>query len=191
MKISIIIPTLGRPTLRRAVQSALASMSLEDELIVVGDGPISDKVRWVGELYPRAIYYETPPTRCWGAAQLDRGMGLATGDWLMFLPDDDTMTFGACDAVRCRCMVKGVHVFACLMQHWDNRVLQRSMRVCEVTASQIVVPRGCPATWVLNDTQTFDHAFLVRTLALYGQAEPWYHDEVICIADQHNEGRVF
>jgi glycosyltransferase involved in cell wall biosynthesis len=191
MKLSIITPTLGRPTLKRAVDSALAAMGPVDELIVVGDGP-QPNAHWCEDYDSRLQYVEYGPTRCWGAAQYDWGMELATGDWIMFLPDDDMLTPHACDSVR-RLVTPGnqVHVFACLMQHWGI-ILCKSKLVCEVTLSQLVVPNiDVPVKLADDSSQTFDHAYLTKLLKHFGQSDPVYHDEVIGIADQHNNGREF
>lgn len=208
--ISVIIPTLGRPTLIRAVDSVLAQLGDLEELIVVGDGPIPAECwEWLTLLSAtdkRVKYYETAPTRSWGAAQYDHGMNMAHGDWCVFLPDDDWMPPGALDTVRRGVQGKdGVHVFGCLMQHWGGRILRHSAKCCEVTANQIVVPtphsrKGIleqvvtpelMPQWADSKEQTFDHAYLTAMLKWYAQAEPHYHDEVICIADQQNNGRVF
>jgi len=208
-RISVIIPTLGRPTLQRAVDSVLPQLG-DGELIIVADGPVSQMCwGWIATLMtldPRVRYYETAPTRSWGAAQYDYGMDIAVGDWCVFLPDDDWMPEGALDAIRRGVQGKdGVHVFGCLMEHWGGRILRNSAKCCEVTANQIVVPaphrrkglleqvvtpKPMPR-WADSKAQTFDHAYLTSMLRWYGQPEPHYHDEVICVADQQNNGRVF
>jgi glycosyltransferase involved in cell wall biosynthesis len=205
-RISVIIPTLGRPTLHRAVSSVLHQLGPNDELIIVGDGP-TPNIQWVidhGD--PRIRYGETNPTRSWGTAQYDFGMDLSEGDWCVFLPDDDWLPDGALDAVRRGVQgTTGVHVFACQCLHWGGRILRGSKNCCEVTANQIVVPAPFShkgmlervvtpekmPRWADSKAQTFDHAYLTAMLKWYGQTDPHYHDEVICMADQQNNGRVF
>ncbi len=204
-RLSVIIPTLGRPTLQRAVNSALREMPPTDELIIVGDGP-TPGADWVKEYDPRIRYFEHGPTRSWGAAQYDFGMQMAEGHYCVFLPDDDYMPTGALEAIRegVTPYVACVHVFACRMDHWGGRVLRGSKNMCEVTANQIVVPapnsregiieqvvsKPMPH-WADSKAQTFDHAYLMAMLKWYDQENPVFHPEVICIADQHNNGRVF
>ena len=199
--ISVIIPTLGRPTLARAIASVRGQMAPGDEILVVYDAA---EVPPLKEYDICVRYMAYGPTRSWGAAQYDYGMDQAQGDWCVFLPDDDYMAPGALDAIRRGVEGKpGVHIFACQMNHWGGRVLRGSKNVCEVTANQIVVPAPhrllgvggvspeLMPRWAGSKAQTFDHAYLMAMLKWYGQTDPIYHDEVICIADQQNNGRVF
>lgn len=190
-RLSIIIPTLGRTTLQRAVNSALASMGPQDELLVVSDGYFRHArqvMLWTDD--PRTRFIETAPSRSWGTMQYDVGMAMATGEWCVFLPDDDIMTPEACAAVRGGVHHMGVHVFACRMDHWGGRVLSRSKNCGEVTANQIVVPRETEVSWQRSDRQVFDWDYLNAVLAFWNQHEPYYHDDIICIADQANLGKV-
>jgi len=214
MKISVIIPTLARPTLFRAVRSFIdASRGQDAELVIVGDGVTEEAIRTAAGLMggltndPRFRVFSTEATRCWGAHQYDVGMIHAEGDWAMFLPDDDMLTPDSIEAVRkhVEASPSPVHIFAAKMAHWGGRVLQGSVRCCEVTASQLVIPLAANKLWLLNaivDTrrqplwadnksQTFDHAYISAILDWYAPTEPVFHSEVINIADQQNNGRVF
>jgi hypothetical protein len=85
-RISIILPTVGCTTLRRAVTSALAAMGPIDELIVVGDGPQPTARGIMAEITDtRVRYMETVTTHKWGCYQYDIGSMMATGEFLMFL----------------------------------------------------------------------------------------------------------
>lgn len=192
IRVSVIIPTLGRTCLPRTVLSALAAMGPEDELLVVADGPSQAARLMMAELYdPRTRYLETVVTHHIGTEQLDLGSEVATGDWLMFLPDDDLLPKDAVEIVKKAVEGRpGVHVFACNMIHWGV-VLKYSMVYSSVTGNQIVVPRlPFRAKWADNPNYGADHTYLMNALKLWGQDEPIYHDEVIAIADQENKGRM-
>lgn len=208
--ITVIIPTLGRPTLVRALRSVVdTQLGVDDEVIVVGDGPTPYAEWAVGEMHdPRVRYIEGAHTRRWGAAQYDHGMALAKGEWCAFLPDDDYMPEGALDAIKrgiAATPTRPVHIFSAQMLHWGGRILGGSDRVCEVTASQLVVPGPLNKLWLVNAVvtmepqpnwadqdkqQTFDHAYIAATIKWYGEA-PVFHSEVISVADQQNNGRAF
>lgn len=96
---SIITPTIGRPTLARALLSAARQLGPYDEHIVIGDGPQPEAQAMAGE-YRHTRYLQTPQTGGFGNAQRDAGIMQATGDYLLFLDDDDVLVDGILPAVR-------------------------------------------------------------------------------------------
>jgi len=187
--ISIIIPTLGRPTLERSVSSALAAMGPVDELVVVGDGPQPDARRIMAEvLSPRVRYMETIPSRAWGCLQYDVGSAFALGDFLLFSTDDDLIYPTACEDIRTAVEGKAdrVHIFRI---HWlGTRTLGFCDSVCNVSAQQIVVPNGRLASWSKHSaSRTNDHEYLQDAIALWGRKE--YHSAIIGNMPQSNNGR--
>jgi hypothetical protein len=104
-RLSIIIPTCGRMSLGRTLESiAREGGLLSDEIIVVGDGPqqvaqtIVESFNNGGRLFIR--YLEHGPTHVNGIAQRNFAMPLATGTHLMFLDDDDVPAEGAIRTIR-------------------------------------------------------------------------------------------
>lgn len=89
-RLSIIIPAIGRQSLKRAIDSYLPTMARDDEIVVVGDGKmdVSREIVWAAN-DKRLIYCETPPTNVWGAYQVDTGIRIAHGDAIMLCGDDD------------------------------------------------------------------------------------------------------
>lgn len=93
-RLSIIIPTLGRPTLRRTLQSIRPQCAPNDEVIVVADrnGDI-DSAREQTILYgPRqgALFHVCDAQESdHGYPQRNAGMQIATGKHLVFIDDDD------------------------------------------------------------------------------------------------------
>jgi glycosyltransferase involved in cell wall biosynthesis len=93
-RVTIIIPTCRRvPLLREAVSSALAQTYPDTEFIVVSDGPDPEAraaIESLTESHSHLIYTELPANA--GPAEArNAGARLATGEWLSFLDDDDTM----------------------------------------------------------------------------------------------------
>lgn len=105
MNVTVVMPTVGRPTLRRAIASVVDQLEYGDELIVVGDSTV-DHQAWdvVAEFQPAQLFYVEAhrPGSVFGNAQRDFGMQLAAGrsSHLMFLDDNDVWTHGALDTVR-------------------------------------------------------------------------------------------
>lgn len=97
---SIIVPTCGRPTLKRALDSAVGQLRAGDRVLVVGDGRQTDAERTCAD-YTRSVrYLEGPQTSCFGNRQRQLGMLRAWADYLLFLDDDDVFTPGALATVR-------------------------------------------------------------------------------------------
>jgi glycosyltransferase involved in cell wall biosynthesis len=90
MLVSVVIPTLDRPTLLlRAIDSVLRQTHQEIEVIVVVDRPNQDTlaaVQSVNDSRVRFIVNAYSPTA--GGAR-NAGVDSATGEWIAFLDDDD------------------------------------------------------------------------------------------------------
>lgn len=103
VRFSVITPTCGRPTLKRTIESMLASgFSSEDELIVIGDG-LQPEARKIADTYKekmRITYLETEPDHCVGHPQRNVAMKLATGSHLVSIDDDDEYIEDALGTMR-------------------------------------------------------------------------------------------
>lgn len=105
--LSVIVPTVGRPTLERTLRSLEAQDSwLRWEAVLVGDthagtwaeglARIPAVTRGDGRLY----YTECDGGRhAWGHPQRNHGARVARGRWLAWLGDDDVYLPGAFDAI--------------------------------------------------------------------------------------------
>ena len=87
--ITFIIPTVGRPTLKRAIQSLLDQQDPGWNAIVVFDGIAPT----LSEQDPRISVMQIPKTGVANHAGRVRnaGLALATTDWVGFVDDDDTL----------------------------------------------------------------------------------------------------
>lgn len=104
-KVSVIIPTYKRPVyLSRAIESVLASTWKNVEIIVVDDNDEGDEYRKETELLMKKyssqdnIIYEKHKQNKNGSAARNTGIRRSTGDYLMFLDDDDEFLPGKIEA---------------------------------------------------------------------------------------------
>lgn len=111
--LSVIVATQGRETLARMVQScASAGVSDRDELIIVTDGfEIADPLALHMNILQMAsgsgagqIAYQELDSghHCWGHCQINHGISLAKGQYIVLNDDDDAFTPGAFDRIRAR-----------------------------------------------------------------------------------------
>lgn len=102
VRLSIIIPTIGRPTLARTIESVLSCGFREssDELIVVGDGVQTQARKIVESFSGRAVYLETEPDHFFGHPQRNAGTTLANGTHLLSIDDDDVYVRNALKTIR-------------------------------------------------------------------------------------------
>jgi glycosyltransferase involved in cell wall biosynthesis len=102
ISLSIIIPTLGRPTLDRALASVLPYLEPADEVLVVGDGPRPVAQGIVAQRACRQLHYleHSEPGSTFGNAQRNYAMHRAQGDYFAFLDDDDRFLPNALASIR-------------------------------------------------------------------------------------------
>ncbi|MES2790051.1 MAG: glycosyltransferase family A protein [Planctomycetota bacterium] len=100
--ISIVIPTLGRATLGRALESVVPYLDSNDEILVVADG-VRPLARTVIEAFDskQIRYFEHAVAgSTFGNAQRNFAMSQAQGDYFAFLDDDDRFLPNALESIR-------------------------------------------------------------------------------------------
>jgi glycosyltransferase involved in cell wall biosynthesis len=103
--LSVLIPSQGRESLRRAVRSAMnAGLDENDELIVVADTHEVHDTDALKQSILRMVANYRVPVRymeidtghhCWGHCQLNHGLERASGQYVHCQDDDDIYTDGA------------------------------------------------------------------------------------------------
>jgi hypothetical protein len=184
---SVIIPTIGRPTLPRTLESIREQDSWAD-IVIVADthGPLLTDARAVADEY-RARYFELDAGRHdTGSSQIAYGMGLAHGRWLLVPGDDDVYTLGAFDVIRaaidaqsdpCPLMFRAeLHPAPQRGSQSEPILFPRERRIVEgaVTGQCFVCPND-PSRLGRWGT---DWQFMRETVALYGGRVEW-RDELI------------
>ena len=99
MPASVLIPTLGRPTLLMAVASATQEPAVE-EILVVADGTVA--LETAIEMVPNSplitVVGVEGPHNDWGHYIRHTSVGLLKGPWVVFLDDDNVLYPGALTA---------------------------------------------------------------------------------------------
>ena len=88
--VSVIIPTLHRPTLlMRALASVLGQTHRELEIIVIVDGPDPDTIAVLQTIDDPRLSVIANTQSLTAAGARNTGMDQARGEWIAFLDDDD------------------------------------------------------------------------------------------------------
>jgi glycosyltransferase involved in cell wall biosynthesis len=200
--LSVIVPTVGRPSLARTLRSLLFQRSaLPYEIVLVGD---THAGTWMHQLeaippllvgLPRVTYVEHDGGRhAWGHPQRNFGATAACGRYLAWLGDDDIYLPGAFDAIHANLRARAeprVHLFRWIPP-WKAPVLWEEAGVLlqdHVDAEQIVCPND-PAklgTWNAGRYQG-DYDFIRETVERWGGVERVvWRPEVIAQAQPSDE----
>lgn len=185
---SIITPTISRPTLARALLSVARQCGPYDEHIVIGDGAQPEAQAMALE-YRHTRYIQTPKTGGFGAVQRDAGILQATGDYLIFLDDDDVLVDGILPIVReiVADTPGALYLFRCRFYGYgaipDGTVLwtDNEVRDGNVATSMIVCPnrRGLPR-WAAHGVLRYNADFtFVRDVA--GLTQTIWQQEILQI----------
>ena len=179
MRVCVVIPSIGRESLVRAVKSA----GWADEVFVVYDGPDVP----AREDLPRgtriAFHPQHEASANWGMEQRNWALGvLAQGKWNVthasFMDDDDVYAPGAGEAIRAAVErePEAMHVFC--MRRPGGEVIGRHQRVeCGfVGTPMMVVPVGRHGVW--GDRYEGDCDFALSAAALLPVV---WHPEVIAL----------
>lgn len=188
--LTIVIPTQGRSTLPRCLESMRRENQLgyEAEILVVADthSPLLMDVNAVAAYYAMTYLEHDGGRHDWGYPQLQYGYDRASGDYVMNIGDDDVYEPGAFTVIRqaiSELESPRPLLFRALMHPsvsrpcgnplllWGQRgLIQRS----RVTGQNLIAPNvpGKLGTWV------DDYIHLEQTVTLWDGLVEW-RDEVI------------
>lgn len=190
--LSVIIPTIGRPTLDPLIESIPDEDWLE--VIVVGDVH-KDRDDFTGDV--SRAFARLPPrknvrlltydggTHAWGHPQRNFGMEMAEGEYLMFSQDDNVYAPDAFDTIR-RAVWKRLDYkpFLFRVMTWQAGIVwvtRGSLKLGEIDADCIVTPNipGKLSRW--TSIYNGDWEFIRRTIELWDNDVEW-RDELIATA---------
>jgi hypothetical protein len=184
---SILVPTCGRRSLARTLASiGDQALATGDEVLLVTDGhqPHAAALFARSGLPGRCI--EGPASRDYGAAQRNRGMDAAAGDYLLFM-DDDAFAPGAFATIRAA--LRGApgrpHLFR-MCYAADGRVLWEGTRLAHGNVStQMIVFPNRPDLKRWDSEHGHDYRFVVNNMSLWPAGALAWREEVIAVLRPH------
>lgn len=139
MTLTLIIATIGRPTLSRTLQSVVDQPMREgDVILVVGQGPsIADQAAAFG-----AQFLDCPPGGHFGSEERMAAFPQVRTTHLAFLDDDDVWAPGARAAIAAGQVATPLQPMLFRMQYANGRTLwrDRAVRKANIGTPMIVLP---------------------------------------------------
>lgn len=87
---SVVIPTYNRAEkLRKTIQSVVSQSFSDFEILVIDDGSTDDTREMVSSFLDKRIRYDWAPNSGGPATPRNRGIDMATAEWICFLDADD------------------------------------------------------------------------------------------------------
>lgn len=185
-RLSIIVPTHDGEGLETLFNSLEWQLQPGDEVLIIGDthdGPLNAVEQFVSE-HGFAFLPFDAGHHCWGHCQINEGMRRATGDYLVFIDDDDCFPDGALDAIR-RAAAEQPAPRPLMFRFWSRRhgmylPPRHEVRESAIGGHAIVAPNipGKLGQW--GERYAGDYDFIVSTLALWPDGPAWYDDVIAC-----------
>jgi glycosyltransferase involved in cell wall biosynthesis len=189
MRLSIVIPTIGRSTLSRTLDSLVQTgLKPNDEILVIGDGgqPEAERICKVSqEAGLPVVYRECGPTNCYGNAQREFGQKLATGDAIVYIDDDDEYLNNALSVMREHADEKPENIQIFKFQHRTLGVIwkEQAIRMGNVSTQMVLVPNHQERLGKWPNVYEGDYWFIRRTVDNWPYADRGilWRDEVVAV----------
>lgn len=192
MSLSIIVPTIGRPTLHNTLVTIRLQLAEEDEVLVVGDGKQPEAKEIVSQFGGRMTYMESPgPARDWGATPRNYGIERAQGTHFVFMDDDDVFLPNAFDAFR-MAIEENPDKPQLFKMYREGKVLWEEpvVKVGNVSTQMYLIPNvpGKVGRWTREYEGDFH--FLKETLSYYpeGHEAIVWMNKIVASLTTHKKG---
>lgn len=184
MSLSVMIPTIGRECLSKLLAELVPQLCLDDEVLVVGDGPQPRAAEIIKGIDARVIYHEHGPDHAWGHPQRNWAMRRSRGTHLMWFDDDDALLPEALRTVR-SAIASTPHLPLMFRMRHIGGVIWWKREVCDgnVSTQMFVAPNVPSRLGRWGHRYQGDLDFITSTLQLYpsGASSLVWREEVIAV----------
>lgn len=185
-RLSIIVPTHDGEGLDNLFLSLNYQLNDDDEVVVIGDThdealpEVQSQVQKAGFRY---LKYDAGH-HCYGHCQVNHGISNATGDYLVFIDDDDCFTESAFEAIR-RASAEQSIPCVLMFKFWSKRhgmalPVTHEVKESAIGGHCIVAPNIPDRLGKWECRYAGDYDFIVSTLAFYPEGPVWYDDVIAC-----------
>lgn len=187
--LSVIIPTIGRDSINRTMESIQAQqLQNNDEIWVIGDtldGPLPHVEAYINSLGEPFRYLGfTGPVHHYGNPQRNHGITLAReGNYLVWMDDTDIFTENAFFNIRKAIAKTGKpqpHIFKFIFTNGTVLWKNRKIKIDRIGGHQFVTPNlpGLVGRWSIDRYQA-DYDFIMNTLQYWPHYKPIFHTDII------------
>jgi glycosyltransferase involved in cell wall biosynthesis len=182
--LTIITPTIGRHSLATMLEALVPQLQEGDECLVLGDGAQPEAEQIVVSVpNPSVRYIEHALVRNWGNPQRNTAIGMAKGDLLVFIDDDDRPISGGMETIR---RVAVLHPNRPLMfrMHHQGMLLPTELGVLKpgnVSGQMFVAPNVISRVGRWSDRYAADFDFIESTMKHYSLEDLVWCDEITTV----------
>jgi len=168
--LTIVVPTIGRSSLTKALESIACQLGRYDQVFVVGDGIYPEARRAIQSYDDRFTYFELSdgPHYDWGARARNFAIERAKKSYIAFMDDDDESLPGAFAAIKGAVHEFPGHPFMFRMKHGSS-VLWRTKEIAigNVSSQMVVVPNDQKRLGRFTERYEGDYDFIRSTADFY------------------------
>jgi glycosyltransferase involved in cell wall biosynthesis len=182
--LTIIVPTVGRPSLEKTLDSIASQIRRFDQVFVVGDGIYPESRKLVQKYGVQYAYFELPdgPHHDWGARARNFGIEIAKKAYIAFMDDDDHYLPWAFEIIKEAVHRFPGHPFIFRMQHEEQTIWKTTeLSVGNVSSQMIIVPNDQKKLGRFSDRYEGDFDFIKSTADFYspeGNPFIWSEDVI-------------
>lgn len=168
--LTIVIPSIGRPTLENTLNSIASQLERFDQVFVVGDGHYPETKKLVGKYGIQYGYFEMAggPHHDWGARARNFGVDLAKKAYIAFMDDDDQYLPGAFKHIKNAIKSFNGYPFMFRMMHTRSIIWTTpDLFVGNVSSQMVVVPNDKAKLGRFTDRYEGDFDFIQSTADKY------------------------
>lgn len=189
--LTIVIPTIGRSSVKDTLDSIVPQLEMFDQVFVVGDGAYPETKKLVQQYGIQYGYFEIPggPHHDWGARARNFGIDLAKKAYITFMDDDDQYLPGAFKSIKSAIREKPGYPFMFRMIHGKGILWQdHQLRIGNVSSQMVAVPNIKSKLGRFSDRYEGDYDFIRSTADFYfPDYNPFiWRDEIISILFKAN-----
>jgi len=189
--LTIIIPTIGRSSINKTLDSIALQLEMHDQVFVIGDGSYPETKKLVQQYGVQYGYFEIPngPHHDWGARARNFGIDLAKKAYIIFMDDDDEYLPGAFRCIKSAIQQKPGYPFMFRMIHGKNTLWKdHEIRIGNVSSQMVAVPNIKTKLGRFTERYEGDFDFIRSTADFYfPDYNPFvWRDEIISILFKAN-----